>query len=243
MTDQVPAPKRTGLLAPLDRYFKVSERGSNFAREIRGGLATFFAMAYIVVLNPLIIGTAPDINGDTLGIPQVAAVTALVAAVSSMLMGVISRYPFAIASGMGLNAILAYVLAPMMTWSDVMGLVVIEGVIMLVLVLTGFRNAVGGGAAAQPAAATATSTTAVEAPVEAPAEESPKPTKKTRSKQSFAADTEPEKTAKPGKKAKASEEQASEGKAEGKAEGKVKGGKKTKAKDGAEKPKAKRGKK
>ena len=155
MTDQVPAPKRTGLLAPLDRYFKVSERGSNFAREIRGGLATFFAMAYIVVLNPLIIGTAPDINGDTLGIPQVAAVTALVAAVSSMLMGVISRYPFAIASGMGLNAILAYVLAPMMTWSDVMGLVVIEGVIMLVLVLTGFRNAVGGGAAAQPAAATA----------------------------------------------------------------------------------------
>ncbi|SHK20553.1 DNA-binding protein HU-beta [Pseudonocardia thermophila] len=108
---------------------------------------------------------------------------------------------------------------------------------------TGFRNAVGGGAAAQPAAATATSTTAVEAPVEAPAEESPKPTKKTRSKQSFAADTEPEKTAKPGKKAKASEEQASEGKAEGKAEGKVKGGKKTKAKDGAEKPKAKRGKK
>jgi len=142
VTDQVPAPKRTGLLAPLDRYFKVSERGSNFAREIRGGLATFFAMAYIVVLNPLIIGTAPDINGDTLGIPQVAAVTALVAAVSSMLMGVISRYPFAIASGMGLNAILAYVLAPMMTWSDVMGLVVIEGVIMLVLVLTGFRNAV-----------------------------------------------------------------------------------------------------
>ncbi|HLU95613.1 MAG TPA: NCS2 family permease [Thermobifida alba] len=138
----MPSSRRTGLPATLDRYFKVSERGSNFAREVRGGLATFFAMAYIVVLNPLIIGTAPDINGDTLGIPQVAAVTALVAAISSMLMGVISRYPFAIASGMGLNAIVAYVLAPMMTWSDVMGLVVIEGVIMLVLVLTGFRNAV-----------------------------------------------------------------------------------------------------
>ncbi len=52
--------ERTGLPATLDRYFKVSERGSNFAREVRGGLATFFAMAYIVVLNPLIIGTAPE---------------------------------------------------------------------------------------------------------------------------------------------------------------------------------------
>ncbi|UOE22181.1 NCS2 family permease [Thermobifida halotolerans] len=138
----MPSPKRTGLLATLDRYFHVSERGSDFSREIRGGMATFFAMVYIVVLNPLIIGNAPDVNGDTLGIPQVAAVTALVAAVTSMLMGVISRYPFAIAAGMGLNAIVAYVLAPVMTWADVMGLIVIEGVIMLVLVLTGFRNAV-----------------------------------------------------------------------------------------------------
>src|SRR5690606_25682440 len=138
----VPPTKRTGFAAALDRYFHVTARGSNFAREIRGGLATFFAMAYIVVVNPLIIGTAPDINGDTLGLERVAAVTALVAAVSSILMGVISRYPFAIASGMGLNAIVAYVLAPMMTWADVMGLVVIEGVIMLLLVFSGFRKAV-----------------------------------------------------------------------------------------------------
>ncbi|EOR72623.1 xanthine/uracil permease [Thermobifida fusca TM51] len=138
----MPPTKRTGFAAALDRYFHVTARGSNFAREIRGGLATFFAMAYIVVVNPLIIGTAPDINGDTLGLERVAAVTALVAAVSSILMGVISRYPFAIASGMGLNAIVAYVLAPMMNWADVMGLVVIEGVIMLLLVFSGFRKAV-----------------------------------------------------------------------------------------------------
>ena len=65
----------------LDRYFKITERGSTVRQELRGGAATFFTMAYIVVLNPLIIGTVPDADGRTLGIPQVAAVTALVAAV------------------------------------------------------------------------------------------------------------------------------------------------------------------
>ncbi|MBB6173787.1 AGZA family xanthine/uracil permease-like MFS transporter [Nocardiopsis mwathae] len=140
--EESPSAHGGGFKARLDSYFEVSARGSNFAREVRGGMATFFAMAYIVVLNPLIIGTAPDKNGDTLGIPQVAAVTALVAGVVCVLMGVVSRYPFAIAAGMGLNAIVAYVLAPVMTWADVMGLLIIEGVILLVLVLTGFRAAV-----------------------------------------------------------------------------------------------------
>jgi AGZA family xanthine/uracil permease-like MFS transporter len=59
----------------LDRYFKISERGSSVRQELRGGRATFFTMAYIVVLNPLIIGTVPDADGRVLGIPQVAAVT------------------------------------------------------------------------------------------------------------------------------------------------------------------------
>ncbi|WP_028650036.1 NCS2 family permease [Nocardiopsis sp. CNT312] len=127
---------------PLDRYFRVSERGSTLGTEIRGGLATFFAMAYIVVLNPLIIGTAEDVDGQTLGIPEVAAVTALVAAISCLLMGVVSRYPFAIAAGMGLNAVIAYGLAPLMPWADVFLLVIIEGVLLLILVLTGFRTAV-----------------------------------------------------------------------------------------------------
>ncbi|CAM3987855.1 NCS2 family permease [Nocardiopsis rhodophaea] len=139
---QSPSAHSGGFKARLDGYFGVSVRGSNFPREIRGGMATFFAMAYIVVLNPLIIGTAPDKNGDTLGIPQVAAVTALVAGIVCVLMGVVSRYPFAIAAGMGLNAVVAYVLAPVMTWADVMGLLIIEGAILLVLVLTGFRTAV-----------------------------------------------------------------------------------------------------
>ncbi|OLT29738.1 permease [Nocardiopsis sp. CNR-923] len=126
----------------LDRFFHLTERGSNLSTEIRGGLATFFAMAYIVVLNPLIIGTAEDVDGQTLGIPQVAAVTALVAAISCLLMGIVSRYPFAIAAGMGLNAVIAYGLAPLMPWADVFLLVIIEGVLLLVLVVTGFRTAV-----------------------------------------------------------------------------------------------------
>jgi AGZA family xanthine/uracil permease-like MFS transporter len=54
----------------LDRYFKISERGSSVRQEVRGGTATFFTMAYIVVLNPLIIGTVPDADGRTLGIPR-----------------------------------------------------------------------------------------------------------------------------------------------------------------------------
>src|SRR5512144_1208696 len=121
----------------VDAFFKISERGSTVEREIRGGLATFFTMAYIVVLNPLIVGTAPDAAGTVLGIPQVAAATALVAGVMTILMGVVGRYPFAIATGLGLNAFVAVAIASRMTWPEAMGLVVLAG-----LVLTGFRVAV-----------------------------------------------------------------------------------------------------
>ncbi len=126
----------------LDRYFSISERGSTVKQEIRGGAATFFTMAYIVVLNPLIIGTVPDADGRVLGIPQVAAVTALVAAVMTILMGVIGKYPFAIATGLGLNAFVTFSVASQMSWADAMGLVVLEGIVIAVLVLAGLRTAV-----------------------------------------------------------------------------------------------------
>lgn len=126
----------------MSRYFGIQERGSTIEREVRGGLTTFFTMAYIVVLNPLIIGTVPDADGRVLGIPQVAAVTALVAAVMTLAMGLIGRYPFAVAAGLGLNAVVAYGLASQMSWADAMGLVVIEGLIILALVLFGLRTAV-----------------------------------------------------------------------------------------------------
>ncbi|MDP9396445.1 MAG: NCS2 family permease [Actinomycetota bacterium] len=126
----------------LDRYFSISARGSSVQREVRGGLATFFTMAYIVVLNPLIIGTAPDADGRLLGVPTVAAVTALVAGVLTILMGVVGRYPFAVATGLGLNAFLAFGIASATGWAAAMGLVVLEGLVITVLVLTGFRTAV-----------------------------------------------------------------------------------------------------
>jgi AGZA family xanthine/uracil permease-like MFS transporter len=135
----------------LDRFFQISQRGSTVSRELRGGLVTFFTMAYIVVLNPLIIGTQADSTGGFLGGGDigraklmVAAGTALVAGVMTILMGVVANYPLALATGLGLNAFVAFGIAklPGMTWADAMGLVVIEGIIITVLVLTGFRTAV-----------------------------------------------------------------------------------------------------
>ncbi|MDQ5973219.1 MAG: adenine/guanine/hypoxanthine permease [Actinomycetota bacterium] len=134
----------------FDRWFELSARGSTYGREVRGGFVTFFTMAYIVVLNPLIIGTAKDMNGDYVGgttdvvtsIAMVTAATALVAGVMTILMGAIGRFPIAIAAGLGLNGFVAFTLAPQMTWADAMGLVVLEGLLILLLVLTGFRSAV-----------------------------------------------------------------------------------------------------
>ncbi|WP_437177641.1 NCS2 family permease [Corynebacterium stercoris] len=128
----------------LDRFFHITERGSNVGREIRGGVVTFFAMAYIVLLNPLIIGTSPDRDGVVLGIPQVAAVTALVAGVMCILFGVIAKYPFGIATGLGLNTLVAVTLVGQqgLSWPEAMGLVVIDGVIICILAVTGFRTAV-----------------------------------------------------------------------------------------------------
>ncbi|MDJ0315440.1 NCS2 family permease [Arthrobacter sp. H35-D1] len=137
-----PAPKR-GIGQSLDNYFEITARGSSVMREFRGGLATFFAMAYIVVLNPLIL-SAPDGSGATLGIPQVAAVTAVVAGVMTIIMGAWAKYPFALAAGLGVNAFVSVTVAttPDLTWPEVMGLVVISGIIMFILVLSGLREAV-----------------------------------------------------------------------------------------------------
>ncbi len=137
-------PPRSG----LDGFFKISERGSTVEREIRGGFVTFFTMAYIVVLNPLILGFAMDGDGKFLGggagpnLPAIAAGTALVAGVMTILMGAVANYPLALATGLGLNAFVAFAVASQMTWADAMGLVVLEGIVILVLVLTGFREAV-----------------------------------------------------------------------------------------------------
>src|SRR5215218_10104107 len=126
----------------FDRFFEITARGSTVSREVRGGLATFFTMAYIVVLNPLILSSGVDKDGAKLAITALASGTALVAGVMTILMGVVARFPLALAAGLGVNALVAFEIAPQMTWADAMGLVVIEGVLIAVLVLTGLRTAV-----------------------------------------------------------------------------------------------------
>ncbi|GII20932.1 NCS2 family permease [Planosporangium mesophilum] len=135
---QPASPPRNG----FDRFFEISKRGSTVGREVRGGLATFFTMAYIVVLNPLILSSAVDGDGARLDLGAVAAATALVAGLTTILMGVVGRFPLALAAGLGVNAIVAFEVAPQMTWADAMGLVVIEGVVISILVLTGLRTAI-----------------------------------------------------------------------------------------------------
>ncbi|MBW3660556.1 MAG: NCS2 family permease, partial [Gemmatimonadetes bacterium] len=86
--------------------------------------------------------SATDAEGVNLDFAQVAASTALVAAIMTLLMGIVGRYPFAVAAGLGLNGVVAFQLASQMSWAAAMGIVVVEGLVISVLVLTGFREAV-----------------------------------------------------------------------------------------------------
>lgn len=126
----------------LDRFFKITERGSTVAREVRGGFATFFAMAYILVLNPIILGSAKDMYGHQLDGGQLVTATVLTAAFSTLLMGVIGNVPIALAAGLGVNTVVALQLAPQMSWADAMGMVVLAGVVVMLLVATGLRERV-----------------------------------------------------------------------------------------------------
>lgn len=142
MTSTTQAPPKSA----VDRFFKISERGSSVSQEVRGGLVTFFAMAYIIVLNPLIIGgfspeqAATDVEGGWLPNGQVAAVTALVGGLMTLAMGLIANVPFGLAAGLGINSFLAFGLVGELTWPEAMGLVVINGVIIVVLAATGLRR-------------------------------------------------------------------------------------------------------
>ena len=138
------------MTSTLEQYFKISERGSTIGREVRGGVVTFLTMAYIIVLNPVILAGVADKDGNFLGggstpgsgFATIAVCTALVAGLLTILMGVVANFPLALATGLGLNAFVAFSVASQMTWADAMGLVVLEGIIILLLVLTGFRKAV-----------------------------------------------------------------------------------------------------
>ncbi len=134
-----PAPAAAGPANALDRFFEISKRGSTIGTEIRGGLVTFVTMAYIVILNPIILAT-PDVDGTTLAGPAVAAATALTAGVMTILFGLVTRLPFAFAAGLGINAFLAFSVVGSVTWPEAMALVMINGVIIVLLAATGLRK-------------------------------------------------------------------------------------------------------
>ncbi|GAA2061813.1 NCS2 family permease [Streptomyces albiaxialis] len=128
--------------SPLDRFFRITERGSSVTQEIRGGLATFFAMAYIIILNPIILGAGTDKFGHQLDNGQLVTATALMAGLTTVLMGVIGNVPIALAAGLGINAVVSLQLAPKMSWPDAMGMVVLAGLVLMVLVASGLRQRV-----------------------------------------------------------------------------------------------------
>ncbi|WP_326821184.1 NCS2 family permease [Streptosporangium sp. NBC_01639] len=124
----------------MDRFFELTARGSSVGQEVRGGLTTFMAMAYIILLNPIILGGPVDVTGAKLSILQLTTSTIIAAAVSTILIGLVGNAPFGVAAGLGLNAVVAYQAAPFMTWAQAMGLVVLEGLVIVVLAVSGVRR-------------------------------------------------------------------------------------------------------
>jgi AGZA family xanthine/uracil permease-like MFS transporter len=125
----------------IDRYFGIAAAGSTIPRELRAGLTTFLTMSYVLLVNPAVLGNAiviPD------GFAKLLVVTALAAAIGSLLMGIVARYPFAQAPGMGLNAYFAFtvVLGQKIPWQTALGAVAISGCIFIALSLLGVRQAI-----------------------------------------------------------------------------------------------------
>jgi len=122
----------------VERFFRLSERGTTVGTEVKAGVTTFMVMVYIVAVNPLILSNA----GIDIG--AAAAATALVAAVMTILMGLVANYPIAIAAGLGINGVVAFglVLGAGLTPAGAMGVIVMEGIVVTVLVVVGLREAV-----------------------------------------------------------------------------------------------------
>ncbi|WP_242346285.1 NCS2 family permease [Anaeromyxobacter terrae] len=140
-------PPNTQPTAPtgaLDRFFGLTARGTTVRREILAGATTFVTMAYIVFVNPAILGGVADATGAKLSQPALLTSTALVAALMTLAMGVFANLPLALAAGMGLNSVVAFqlVAARGLTWPQAMGVIVAEGLVITTLVATGLRQAV-----------------------------------------------------------------------------------------------------
>jgi AGZA family xanthine/uracil permease-like MFS transporter len=130
----------------LDRFFKLTQRGTTVGTEVKAGITTFLVMAYIIFLNPLILSNMFETgSAEQLAfIPAAAAATALLAGVLTIAMGLVSNYPIALAAGLGINGIVAFtlVLGLGLSPAAAMGVIVLEGLVVLVLVLIGLREAI-----------------------------------------------------------------------------------------------------
>src|SRR4051812_25833939 len=138
MATTVPQNSPAASGSALERFFSIRERGTTIRTELLGGFVTFLTMAYIVFVNPAILSAA--------GMPLNALVvaTALAAAIFTAAMGLVANLPFALASGLGLNAVVAFdlILGRKLPWPVAMSCVVLEGVVALVLVVAGLREAI-----------------------------------------------------------------------------------------------------
>ncbi|MGI9609838.1 MAG: solute carrier family 23 protein, partial [Acidimicrobiia bacterium] len=132
-------PPDTGGLSGLDKYFMITERGSTVGTEIRAGVTTFLAMAYIIFVNPAILSNAIDFDG---AFPQLLTVTALAAGIGTLIMALWAKLPFALAPGMGLNAYFTFtvVLTLGIPWQTALGAVFMSGILFFIIAITGARE-------------------------------------------------------------------------------------------------------
>src|SRR5262245_11393869 len=130
----------------LESLFKLREHGTTVGTEVVAGVTTFMVMAYIIFVNPAILSFAgiPALQGQGPPFAATLAATCLVAAVTTAAMGLVTNYPLAVASGMGLNAAVAFQLVAglKLPWPVAMGVVFLEGVAITLLVLVGVRESV-----------------------------------------------------------------------------------------------------
>src|SRR5207253_350610 len=137
---------RSVLRRGLARYFDLARWDTDLPTEIRAGVTTFMVMAYIIFVNPIVLGFVgvPGLEGRGLPFGPTLSVTCLTAGLLTIAMGLASNYPFALAPGMGLNAVVAFELVASrgLTWPQAMTVIFVEGLVITLLVLTRLREAV-----------------------------------------------------------------------------------------------------
>ena len=125
----------------IDRYFGITAHGSTIPRELRAGFTTWLTMSYIIFVNPQVLAPAIPVPNAFV---QLLMTTCLAACFGSLAMGIVARYPFAQAPGMGLNAFFAFTVVGALgyPWQTALGAVFISGVLFVILSVIGARQAI-----------------------------------------------------------------------------------------------------